>query len=184
MFRRNLPTLRQRALEWLAQREHSRQELRDKLARWVQALQATEAALPSAAALRGEGGQEHQAPLRRPGPALPTADEIEPLLDALQAAGHLSEARFVESRVQARAARYGNRRIEQELRQRGVEAPLELREALRSSELERARGVWSRKFEAAPANAAEHARQARFMAGRGFSAETVREVLRGAPEPG
>lgn len=183
MFRRTLPTLRQRALEWLAQREHSRQELRDKLARWVQALQATESVLPAAAAQCG-AGPDGPAPVRRPAPALPSVDEIEPLLDALQAAGHLSEARFVESRVHARAARYGNRRIEHELRQRGVEAPPELREALRSTELERARGVWARKFEGPPANAADHARQARFLAGRGFSAETVREVLRGAPEPG
>jgi regulatory protein len=183
MFRRTLPTLRQRALEWLAQREHSRQELRDKLARWVQALHATESALPAAAVQRAHEAQG-QAPVRRPGPALPTIDEIEPLLDALQAAGHLSDARFVESRVHARAARYGNRRIEHELRQRGVEPPPEVREALRSSELARARSVWARKFEAAPASAAEHARQARFLAGRGFSAETVREVLRGAPEPG
>ncbi|MBL8303415.1 MAG: RecX family transcriptional regulator, partial [Ideonella sp.] len=42
------------------------------------------------------------------------------------------------------------------------------------------RAVWQRRFGAAPADPREAARQARFLAGRGYSAEVVRRVLRDA----
>jgi hypothetical protein len=54
------------------------------------------------------------------------------------------------------------------------------RAALRDSELQRAQAVWARKFGQLPASAAERGRQMRFLAARGFSADTVRAVLRGA----
>ena len=140
---------------WLAQREHTRQELGDKLARWV-------------AARRCEAAE----------PAEPAeADQIEPLLDALEQAGHLSDRRFVESRVHLRAPRFGNLRIQQELRQLGVRPDDATLDHLRATEAERARAVWAAKFGRAPADAAERARQMRFLAGRGFSAETIRRVL-------
>lgn len=158
------PSLRQRALMWLAQREHSRLELRDKLRRWVQAVQVT-SSLGGAAAAGG----------------IPEEGQITTLLDELEAAGHLSDARAVESRIHVRAPRFGNLRIQQELQRLGVEAGPETRQALRSTELERARSVWARKFGAPPCTPAERARQMRFLAGRGFTAETVRTVLR-APD--
>ena len=151
------PSLRAKALAWLAQREHSTHELRTKLLRWAQA----------------RGRDAH-------------AEDLDALLAALQAAGHLSDARFVESRVHARAARLGNLRIEQELRRNGVQPDEAQRQALRASELERARAVWARRFGPAgpaaggPPDRAEQARQARFLAGRGFSADVIRRVIGGA----
>ncbi len=111
------------------------------------------------------------------------AEEVEQLLQWLQQRAYLSEARLVESRINARAARYGNLRIQQELRQLGV-APDEAQQArLKESELERARDVWQRKFGGeAPVDAASRARQMRFLAARGFSSEVVRRVLRGEDE--
>ena len=158
-------SLRQRALTWLAQREHSRQELHDKLQRWVQALQVAHSLQPDI---------EKRDP--------PTEAQIPALLDALESAGHLSDARVVESRIHARAPKFGNLRIERELRHLGVGASEEARSALRASEAERARGVWARKFAQRPACAAERARQMRFLASRGFTADTIRDVLNSAPE--
>jgi regulatory protein len=43
--------------------------------------------------------------------------------------------------------------------------------------VERAREVWRRKFGSPPADAAERAKQARFLAARGFGGEAVRRVL-------
>lgn len=108
------------------------------------------------------------------------AEEVEQLLQWLQQRGYLSEARLVESRINARASRYGNLRIQQELRQLGV-APDEAQQArLKDSELERAREVWRRKFGGElPSDAAARAKQMRFLAARGFSSEVVRRVLRG-----
>jgi regulatory protein len=45
-------------------------------------------------------------------------------------------------------------------------------------ELERARAVWAKKFSAAPADAREWARQARFLQSRGFSTEIIRKLLK------
>ena len=176
-MRRALPlSLRAQALAWLAQREHSRQELRDKLLRRAQIqAQAQSRALahaPAAAEAREAAGcAEEQADADLPA-------RVDALLDALQAAGHLSDARFVDSRVHARQARFGNRRIEQELCSKGVQADDALRASLRETELERARAVWSARFGAPPADLREQARQARFLAARGFTAATIQRLLR------
>jgi SOS response regulatory protein OraA/RecX len=103
---------------------------------------------------------------------------VEELLDWLQANRYLSEERFVESRVHARAGRFGNLRIRQELAQHGVALDTEAAQQLRDTELERCRAVWVRKFGGEPpADAAARARQMRFLAGRGFSADVIRRVL-------
>jgi len=160
--KRPAPTLRGRALMWLSQREHSRAELRLKLRRW--------AALPES---------EHE---RDDGRPLASDDEIERLLDELQAAQHLCDGRFIESRVHAREGRFGNRRIEQELRQHGVEPDASVSAHLRETELQRARAVHGRKFAAAATTGAERMRQMRFLAARGFTAETICRVLRAADD--
>lgn len=71
-----------------------------------------------------------------------------------------------------------------ELRQRGVSDAIV--EAVLNdncdSELERAREVWRKKFAAPPADAAEKARQMRFLQGRGFSSGVIRQTLTGSGE--
>lgn len=52
-------------------------------------------------------------------------------------------------------------------------------QALRGTELERAREVWRRKFGEPAADAAGRAKQMRFLAARGFAGETIRRVLGG-----
>jgi regulatory protein len=52
-------------------------------------------------------------------------------------------------------------------------------EALKATELERARAVWSRRFGAPADDPAGRAKQIRFLVGRGFAAEIVRRVVRG-----
>jgi len=76
-------------------------------------------------------------------------------------------------------ARFGAARITQELRRKGVseDAVKRAAQSLAADELEAAREVWRRKFGTLPANLAEKARQARFLASRGFAAEVVRRVL-------
>jgi regulatory protein len=163
--------LKARALQWLAQREHSRLELRRKL---LAAARRRDAALALQHHRPDAGPQAVDAP--SPDPVI----EVEALLDDLEAGRHLSEARFVESRLHARAARFGQRRIAQELAQHGVQLDAESSAALRATEFERARAVWARKFgDTPPADAASRLRQMRFLAGRGFDAEVIRRVVRG-----
>lgn len=103
-------------------------------------------------------------------------------LDELAAKDFISEARVVQSVVHQRAPRMGAARVRQELQQKGI-APEAIADAvagLRDTELVRAREVWSRRFDAAPVDAKERARQIRFLMARGFGSEVVRKVLSGA----
>jgi regulatory protein len=47
----------------------------------------------------------------------------------------------------------------------------------RATELERAQDVWRRRFGATATDAAERARQMRFLAGRGFESDVIRRVV-------
>lgn len=141
-----------RALRYLAQREHSRAELERKLARHVE-----DTADASA------------------------AEQIAAALDELGAHGLISEARVAESVLTSQAARFGARRLRQTLQAKGL-APALVAATLQQAqgtELERARALWQRRFGTPPADAAERARQMRFLAGRGFEGEVIRRVLRG-----
>ena len=144
-----------RALRYLAQREHSRQELERKLARRVDDTEQASA-----------------------------QQQIARALDELTAAGLLSESRAAASVLRSQGQRYGVRRLKQTLQSKGLDAEListTLQQA-RSTELERAREVWRRRFGTPPASAAERARQMRFMAGRGFEGDVIRRVVQGADE--
>lgn len=187
-MRRAPLSLRAQALALLARREHSRQELRAKLqahARKLAQAEAQAGARPphDTGATRPHGAADALA-------ADPHDDvdaqaarwhaRIDALLDELQAAGHLSDERFAEVRVHARAAGQGQARIRRELARHGVELPDALAEALRGSELERAQALWLRRFGGGPAqDPRERARQMRFLAARGFSGEVVRRVTAG-----
>jgi regulatory protein len=51
--------------------------------------------------------------------------------------------------------------------------------ALKGSELDEARAVWRKRFGQTPTDPKERARQSRFLHGRGFSAEVIRQVVGG-----
>ena len=138
-------SLRERALRFLALRDHSRLELARKLA------------------------------------AHGTQEEVAAVMQRLDELGLLSDGRFAESFIRAKAGRLGNGRLRLELARKGVDREI-VAQALAGSggddELPRAREVWDRKFGALPADAREWARQARFLQGRGFATETIRKILK------
>lgn len=168
-------SLKARALGWLAQREHSRSELKRKLLRVARLEQAQRQAQ---AQVTGVVEGEAARPVDAVGGVCTDPEHcVEQLLDWLQAHRYLSEARFAESRIHARSARYGNLRIRQELAQHGVELDAAALQQLKESELARAREVWRRKFGAPADDAHGRARQMRFLAQRGFSADVIRRVV-------
>lgn len=149
------PSLTGRALRYLSMREHSRAELERKLARHA-----------------------------RDNDEASAAEQIARALDALAARGLLSDARTAESVLAGQGARYGTRRLKQTLQSKGLAPELvaaTLSQA-RASELDRAREVWRRKFDQAPQDAAERARQMRFLAARGFEGDVIRRVVAGEDE--
>jgi regulatory protein len=99
----------------------------------------------------------------------------------LERRGWLSEARFVEHTTTVRRRRFGAARILHELREKGVSASAlaSAQSRLKDSEIDAARAVWKKKFGRLPATLEERAKQSRFLASRGFSAEVVHRVLRG-----
>jgi regulatory protein len=106
-------------------------------------------------------------------------EEIDHVLNDLQGSGLLSDARFAEAWVRSRSGRDGLARLRQSLRQKGIGDELiaasvgEL-----PDEQSRAREVWAKKFGAAPTDAREWAKQARFLQGRGFSVDVIRRLLK------
>jgi regulatory protein len=149
------PSIKGRALRYLAQREHSRRELERRLARHVHDTPDTSAAA-----------------------------QIAQALDELAAAGLQSEARVADAVLRVQGARFGTHKLRQTLQAKGLDSDL-ISQTLalgRASELERAAEVWRRKFGNPPADAVERARQQRFLAARGFSGDVIRRVVQGGGE--
>ena len=136
-------------LRLLARREHSRHELAHKLA---------------------YGGADRE--------------ELAALLDELEANNWLSDRRFAESYVADHRRREGAVKLGHALRQRGIADELisEVLSALNTrhdedSEVARARNVWRKKFATPPSSQQERAKQMRFLQGRGFSIDTIRQAM-------
>jgi regulatory protein len=129
----------------LARREHSRVELRRKLA-----------------TVAAEG------------------DDVEVVLDELAQKGWLSDARYAEQAVRAKARRFGPLKVAHELRAKGIEEETIAR-AFRSAGEDGAADlprVWGARFSAFPSNNRERARQVRFLQGRGFPLDDILKFLR------
>ena len=133
----------------LARREHSRHELAHKLA--------------------SDGADR---------------EELLALLDELEAKNWLSDRRFAESYVADHRRREGAVKLAHALRQRGIADAL-IADVLAElnarhdddSEVARARNVWRKKFATPPDSPSARAKQMRFLQGRGFSIETIRQAM-------
>jgi SOS response regulatory protein OraA/RecX len=113
-------------------------------------------------------------------PHLGENDSLDTLLDALEREGWLSNERYVESVLHRRGTRLGTSRIVNELKRNGIDETL-IQDAgaeLNKTELNRAREVWSKKYGELPTTPAERAKQARFLATRGFTSGTIMKVLK------
>lgn len=135
------PSLRARALRLLARREHSREELRRKLAPHV------------------------------------VDENVESILDDLTQRGWLSDVRYAEHSIRAKARRFGPLKLAQQLRERGVdeEAIAAGFHAAGEDGVASIEAVWKSRFRAHPQDDRELARQVRFLQGRGFA---VADILR------
>lgn len=107
--------------------------------------------------------------------------ELAAALDALQAKGFINDERVADSVLHRRAGKLGTARVKAELQAKGLDATVVQAavEELRATELQRAQTVWKKKFDHPATDAAERARQMRFLSARGFTGEVVRRVIRG-----
>jgi len=113
-----------------------------------------------------------------------TPGELAQALDFLEAKDFINAQRVVESVVNSRSRKLGASRVRQELQAKGLpaEAIAEAVQDMRSTELERAREVWRKKFGEPPVDPAARAKQVRFLVSRGFAPEVVRKVVAGAED--
>lgn len=104
---------------------------------------------------------------------------LDQVLAELERDGWQSDTRFAAALVNRRAARKGAAAIVHELKGHGLDpaALAEIRHDLNETEADRARVVYQRKFTQRPADSRDYARQARFLAARGFSSGVIRQIL-------
>lgn len=106
---------------------------------------------------------------------------LEEVLDELAQGGWQSDERFATAFSHHKASKQGAALVAQGMRQKGVPDALiaQTLQSLRDSESSRARAVWEKKFsrEGRPSDARAWARQARFLASRGFASSVIRQVL-------
>ena len=112
-------------------------------------------------------------------------ESLDLLLDRLEAIGYLDDLRYAQAFIRSSVARgRGSQRVVHDLHERGVDNSL-ITQALAEADIywcELAREQRIRKFgQALPANYQERARQSRFLAGRGFSMDTIKAVFQRFP---
>jgi len=160
------PSLKARALRLLSSREYSRKGLAAKLQEsMVRSMKKNLSANDAEPKLA----------------ATDVTKQIEAVLDDFEARGWLSDERFAEALVRRRSERYGARKIQDELLQAGVDPTKTstLMQGLRETERERAQELWQRKFGVLAEDQKERARQYRFLASKGFSADVVSKIVGG-----
>lgn len=108
------------------------------------------------------------------------SDDVSALLDTLETLNFLSTARFSESLVNRRQARFGNQRILAELKSHGVDREQidNVKLVLAESEATRATEVLHRKYLSIASDQQERAKQMSFLMQRGFSSKAIQIALR------
>ncbi len=109
-------------------------------------------------------------------------EDLDGLLDEFQQRGWLSDKRYVDQMIHARRGKYGSLKLAHELRSQGVAEDLvdKAIEEVKMIEQETAHTLWQKKFGSLPVTRDEWAKQARYLQGRGFDSDTIRQVLRGS----
>jgi regulatory protein len=94
--------------------------------------------------------------------------------------GWLSDARFAEQSIRAKARRFGPLKLAQQLRAKGLDEETIARgfRAAAADGASSMESVWKSRFGAPAPDQRELARQARFLQGRGFPLEDVMRFLR------
>ena len=117
---------------------------------------------------------------RKLAPHVAQGDDLESLLDDFLKRGWLSDVRFAEQSIRAKARRFGPLKLAQQLRAKGIDEETIARgfRAAAADGQSSMESVWRSRFGAPPADAHEKARQALFLQGRGFPLEQVLGFLR------
>jgi regulatory protein len=107
-------------------------------------------------------------------------EDVEAVLDDLARRGWLSDARFAEQAIRAKARRFGPMKVAHYLKSKGVGEEA-IAAGLRGAGAEGVaslEAIWQSRFRAPPANEREKVRQVRFLQGRGFPVDDIFRFLK------
>ncbi|AWB32876.1 hypothetical protein DBV39_03135 [Orrella marina] len=191
-------SLKARAVRYLSIREYSRDELFRKLSPYARKMSLKpqsdtrqDGDLEVGASIRDEDARTGMTEVvRSTGDSDSDSGEhpfdstvLDALLDELEREGWQSDARFAHALEHSHRGRFGSRRIAYSMRERGLDDELirESLDRLKDSEPQRAWQVWRKRFgqKGLPTDSREYARQARFLASRGFGGMLLPGSFRG-----
>lgn len=109
----------------------------------------------------------------------PSEEELSSILDKLEQQGYLSDQRMVEYVIKIRRHKFGCQRIVYELKEKGIDDHLieDALPELKATEFDAAYQVWQKKFSTPPIDMKTRGKQMRFLSSRGFSSDTIHQVL-------
>ncbi|NWK78995.1 recombination regulator RecX [Aquitalea sp. LB_tupeE] len=117
---------------------------------------------------------------RRLAPFAESPEQLATLLDELAERNWQSDSRFARQFADIKGQKYGTRRLQQEMRQRGV-GQEDIADVLAErDDLALARQQWEKKFGSVASTPQERAKQMRFLAARGFGMSVIRQVMAGS----
>jgi regulatory protein len=114
---------------------------------------------------------------RKLSPHAESPEALEMVLDFLVSGKFLSNERFAEVRAHWLARKYGAAKIRDDLRRKGIPEELAARAAPAVDEVDKAKAILARKYREPATTREECAKRARFLQGRGFSADVIRRLV-------
>ena len=115
---------------------------------------------------------------RKLAPHAASPELLEGLLTELEGKKLLSNSRFAENRAHVLSRKYGVARIRQDLKAKGVADDIAATVTSIGDEAQRARAILARKYRQPAHSREEQAKRMRFLQSRGFSYDTIRNVMR------
>ena len=110
-----------------------------------------------------------------------TRQQVDQTLSELEQKDWLSDKRFVDQFVFSKKKKFGLKKIEYELKIRGVDEII-IHKALneiKSEEYNLAKNIWEKKFRDLPHNNDERLKQMRFLQSRGINSSLIHQILSG-----
>lgn len=122
---------------------------------------------------------------RKLAPHAESEEELENVLNEFSERNWQSDLRYAEAYIHSKSRKHGSLRLKQALAQQGIDEETS-RKLLpdRLSEKQTAMDVLRKKFKYPAADLKEKQKQARFLAYRGFDADTVQTALKHAWDDG
>ena len=110
-----------------------------------------------------------------------TRQQVDQTLSELEQKDWLSDKRFVDQFVFSKKKKFGLKKMEYELKMRGVDEII-IHDALnkiKSEEYDLAKNIWEKKFRNLPEGQGEKAKQIRFLQSRGIDSTLIHQILSG-----